>query len=114
MSFISTGEIADSGALRREFFEDILQEANDRLLEGENDRRVIKKDWELEFMYEVMGVMVAHSIIQEGPGLPCFSLCLYHYFVNKDCNDCYPEKADIPLNICTHQLITLIEEVIIN
>ena len=66
MQFDATGEVgADSGALRREFFEDAIYQANLLLLEGEDDRRVFKKDWGMEFLVEIMGMLVAHSIIQE-------------------------------------------------
>lgn len=40
----------DSGALRKEFFEAVIIEANKRLFEGESDRRVPKKDWGLELI----------------------------------------------------------------
>ena len=48
VQFDATGEVgADSGALRREFFEDAICQANLLLLEGEDERRVLKKtgDW---------------------------------------------------------------------
>ncbi len=38
---------ADSGSLQWEFFEDGLKEANARLFDGEDDRRIPKKDWSL-------------------------------------------------------------------
>ena len=45
IQFDATGEVgADSGALRREFFEDVIYQASLHLLEGEDDRRVLKKD----------------------------------------------------------------------
>ena len=112
VQFDATGEVgADSGALRREFFEDAICQANLLLLEGEDDRRVLKKDWGLEFLAEIMGMLVAHSIIQEGPGIPCLSPCMYEYLMKRKNDECYPVKEDIPLNIATHSLITFIEEV---
>ena len=112
VQFDATGEVgADSGALRREFFEDAICQANLLLLEGEDERRVLKKDWGLEFLAEIFGMLVAHSITQEGPGIPCLSPCMYEYMINRKNDECYPVKEDIPLNIATHSLITFIEEV---
>ncbi len=51
--------------------------------------------------------MVGHSILQEGPGLPC----VYDYMVHDEVDQCYPVKEDIPLNISSHELISFIEEV---
>lgn len=109
IDFRGTGEVgADSGALRKEFFEGAIEQANLRLLEGEDDRRVLKKDWGMEYEYESFGALVAHSVLQEGPGIPCLSPCIFQYFSGVDS---YPVKEDIPLNAGTHQLISFIEEV---
>ena len=54
VNFVNTGEIgSDAGALRKEFFEDAIREVNDRLFEGEDSRRVPKKDVSLELLFEV-------------------------------------------------------------
>lgn len=112
VNFVNTGESgSDSGALRKEFFEDSLRAINFRLFEGEDDRRVPKKDVSLELLFEVAGMVVAHSILQEGPGIPCLSPAVFDYLTHGDVKHCYPTKDDIPLNISTHELITLIEEV---
>jgi hypothetical protein len=109
VDFQRTGEVgADSGALRKEFFEGAIEQANARLLEGEDERRVLKKDWGMELEYESFGTLVAHSILQEGPGIPCLSPCAFQYLIGEDT---YPVKEDIPLNMATHQLISFIEEV---
>lgn len=108
IEFDKSGEVgADSGALRREFFEDALRQADIHLFEGEDARRVMKKDWGMELLYEVAGMLICHSILQEGPGLPCLSPATFDYISNSD--NCCPLKDDIPLNIATHELITFIE-----
>lgn len=112
VEFAATGEVGvDSGALRKEFFEDAITQADQRLFEGEPTRRIVKKDWGLELMYEVTGMLVAHSVLQEGPGIPCLSPCMYEYILKGEVDDCYPVKEDIPLNLSTHELITFVEEV---
>ncbi len=45
---------ADAGSLRREFFEDALKQANSRLFEGDDSRRIPKKEWALAVMFEVV------------------------------------------------------------
>ena len=43
-----------------------------RLFEGDNQARQIpKKDIGLELMFEVVGMIVAHSFLLSGPGLLC-------------------------------------------
>ena len=112
IQFDATGECgSDGGALRREFFEDILKEANSRLLEGDECHRVLKKDWGMEPMYEIMGMMVAHSILLGGPGLPCLSPCMYQYMCGHS-EAYYPTIDDIPLNLATYDLKKFIEQVI--
>lgn len=102
---------ADSGALPREFFEDAIAEANLNLLEGEDDKRMIKKDWGLESVYEMLGSLTAHSILQNGPGLRCLSPVIYNYIAKQNT---YPEVQDIPLSLGTHKLISLIAKVTYN
>ena len=112
MNYIHTGEVgSDSGALRKEFFEDGIREVNSRLFEGDDNRRVPKKDLTLETLFEIAGMLVAHSISHEGCSIPCLSQCVFPYLVYGNIQQCYPNKDDIPLNISTHELITLIEEV---
>ena len=104
-----TGERgADSGALRKEFFEDAIKVAIMNLLEGECDRCVPKKEWGTDSMYEMMGALVAHSILQNGPALKCLSPAVYEFLTG--CN-CYPEILDIPLSLGTHELISMIQKV---
>ena len=67
IDFQRTGEVgADSGSLRKEFFEGAIEQANARLLEGEDERRVLKKDWGMELEYESFGTLVAHSTFKKG------------------------------------------------
>lgn len=109
IEFCGTGEVgADSGALRREFFEDAISQANLRLLEGDDTRRVLKKDWGMDLEYESFGTMVAHSLLLEGPGIPYLAPSMFQFLSGLDV---YPVKEDIPLNAATHQLISFIDDV---
>ena len=93
---------ADSGALRCEIFEDIIYQANLHLFEGKNDRQIVKKDWGLEVLCEMFGMIVAHSIMQEGPGFPCLSPCMFQYFATERSDECFPVKEDIPFKHMTY------------
>ena len=101
---------ADCGSLCREFFEDALKEASVRVFDGE-DKKVPKKDWNMEVALEIVGMLIAHSLMQGGPGFPCLSATVFDYLVTGDMWECVPTKEDIPLDITTHQLITFIEKV---
>ena len=109
VSFSETGEIgADSGALRKEFFEDSLKEMNVRLFDGEEYTRIPKKDYNLDVHFEMAGMLVAHSLLQEGPGFPCTSEAVYDYMVKEKC---YPCKGDVPLDLGIVELHSFIEKV---
>ena len=70
VSFSETGKIgADSGALHKEFFEDTLKEMNVRLFDGEECTHIPKKDYNLEVHFEMAGMLVVHSLLEEGPGM---------------------------------------------
>lgn len=113
VDFEESGEQGyDAGALRKEFFDDALTAANEHLFEGNDDRRIPKKDVALELLLEVSGMLFAHSVLQEGPGMPCLSPTVFEYVISGDTSTCYPVKDDIPLNMSTHELISAIEKVI--
>ncbi len=108
-----TGEYgADSGALRREFFEDALKEMNTRLFDGGDSCRVPKKDWTFELLFEICGMLIAHSILQSGPGFPCLSPAVYTYLISGNPVYCFPVKDEIPLDLTTHILISFINKVL--
>lgn len=112
VNFVNTGECgADCGALRKEFIEDALQDVNERLFEGEGESRIPMKDASLELQLEVAGMLIAHSLLQGGPGMPCLSPAVFQYLVHGDVSLCYPAAEEIPLNIATHDLITFIDKV---
>ena len=58
----------DAGALRLEFFADLLRAVNKNLFEGKQDRRFPVYSWENVYLIKVAGIMVAHSLLQNGPG----------------------------------------------
>ena len=113
INFVNGEDGCDAGALKKEFFEDSLKEVNNRLFEGEDTRRVPRKDASLESMFEIAGMIFSHSILQEGPAMPCLSPSVFDYMVHHDSNLCYPCKEDVPLTVSTHELITFIDEVCI-
>ena len=73
---------------RKEFFEDALREMNNQLFEGEDERRVPKKDVGLELLFEVAGMLLGHSILQGGPAFPCLSASIFDYLSHGDVGNC--------------------------
>ena len=102
---------ADAGALRKEFYEDAIKEADARLFEGDDTRRMPKKDYPLAILLEITGMLIAHSLLQEGPGFHCLSEAVYAYLLRGTVDECYPTKEDISLNLSTHEFLTLIDNV---
>ena len=101
---------ADTGALRKEFFEDCIKDINGRIFDGDNCR-VPKKDWNFETMFEIFGMLIAHSVLQSGPGFPCLSNSIYAYLASGNTSFCFPIKSDIPLDLSTHTLLSFITKV---
>ena len=72
-----------------------------------------EKSWSLEFLFEILGMLVSHSLLQGGPGLRCLSPAVFSYLASGNSAYCFPVKEDIPLDISTHMLISFIEKVTI-
>lgn len=111
-------EGVDAGALRNDFYEEALRQADIKFFEGQPGRRVPRCHWGSEESLEIVGCMIAHSLLQRGPGLPCLHPGLVHYLVTKNIaieslNDSsiLPVKDDIPQNASTMDLIDLIDKV---
>ena len=106
----------DAGALRGDFFEKLLTELDEKLFEGNKFSRLPKKDGGLEQLFEIGGMMVAHSIIQGGPALACINPAIHHYIMTDSVEQsitAYPlQVGNIPLNAGTGDLISLIQQLI--
>ena len=44
----------------------------------------------------VAGILIAHSLRQDGPGLPCLDPAIFQYLISDNPRDCLPTKEDIP------------------
>lgn len=106
----------DAGALKREFFELLLKQLNANMFEGLENRRIPKKDSSLERMFHTAGIIIAHSILQGGPGFPCLCPSAYHYLLHLDKEKALLEMqfGDIPLNAATNHLIDFINKVAVS
>ena len=103
------------GALRNDFFEQVLTSANNAYFEGAPDRRLPKKEWGLEHGLEMAGMIIAHSIAQGGPGFPFLCPAAYRFMVTLDREaaiSALPMVSDIPHNLSTDDLLHLLSEVL--
>lgn len=82
-------EGVDGGALQLSFFEMLIFEINNRLFEGHERARVPKKDWDMASMFETAGLMVAHSVLHGGSGMPCLLPAVFAAM-------CLPEGQPVP------------------
>ena len=71
-------EGSDAGALKITFFEMLLRYIDAELFEGNPNKRVPKKDWGLDVVMEIAGIMVGHSILCGGPGFNCLHPAHYY------------------------------------
>ena len=104
----------DAGALCGDFLEKLMIAVDKKLFEGNSFCR-LSKDGGMEQLFEIGGMMVAHSVIQGGPSLSCISPAIYHYMMTDNIEQSimtYPLQAgDIPLNAGTADLIQLLQQV---
>ena len=110
-------EGSDAGAIKITFFEMLLRAINLELFEGREEKRVPKKDWGLDGVMEIAGIMVGHSILCGGPSFNC--LLPAHYFMlrtgitNSDLlpSEYLPTVQDIPESPGYCDLLDLIHKV---
>lgn len=74
----------DAGGIRIEFFNDLIRLLDLRLFEGKNGHRVPKHSWDNVYVLRMGGLMLAHSILQEGPGMPTLANYVYEFLVHGD------------------------------
>lgn len=74
-------DAVDAGALRLEFFGDLLRSINNTLFEGKPDHRVPLYSWENIYLMKMAGIMVSHSILQNGPGMPSLAPYVYEFII---------------------------------
>lgn len=91
-------DAVDAGALRLEFFGDLLRSINNTLFEGKPDHRVPLYSWENIYLMKMAGIMVSHSILQNGPGMPCLAPYVYEFIIwgDKEHAAAYVTFEDLP------------------
>ena len=106
-------DAVDAGALSLEFFADLVRTTDYKLFEGKPDRRVPQYSWEHVYLIQMAGVMVAHSLLQKGPGMPCLAPYVYEYLVSgeKEHAAAYVNYEDLPEKSQTGVLKELIKRV---
>lgn len=101
----------DAGALSAEFFQLALDQIKKRLFQGKPERVLPIKDSTKSMLFQIAGMITAHSLVQGGPGFPCLSPAVYHYMLGK-CEDVafHINKEDIPLTASSEPMVNLIKE----
>ena len=69
----------DASALRIEFFGDLMRQVNSILFEGEEKKHVPFHSWDKVHLLQMGGLMLAHSIVQKGPGMPMLASYVYEF-----------------------------------
>lgn len=105
----------DAGAIRLSFFEMLMTEINSQLFEGNPTGRVPKKDWGLSSVFEIAGMMVAHSVLNGGGALPCLLPAIYHGIATGEGTEVPPELMpcvdDFPTALAYVDLLQFVQKV---
>lgn len=106
-------DAVDAGALSLEFFADLVRTINDKLFEGKAERRVPQYSWENVYLMKMAGLMVAHSLLQKGPGMPCLAPYVYEFVVSgeKEHAAAYVHFEDLPQTSQTEVLVEFLKRV---
>ena len=84
ISFEGYEDAIDAGGIRIEFFCDLIRHIDNLLFEGKPGNRIPKHSWDNIHLLEMAGMMVAHSILQDGPGMPTLATYVYMFIVSGD------------------------------
>lgn len=102
----------DAGALSAEYFQLALDQVKKRLFQGKPERVLPIKDSTKAQLFHIAGVIVAHSILQNGPSYPCLCPALYYYLAGKyEDVAIHLHKDDIPLTAGTEAVVNLIKQI---
>lgn len=103
----------DGGAVRSEYFQLVLEEVSKRLFEGDAMNLVPIKDSTKLVLFRLVGMLVVHVILQDGPlySIPTLAPCLVETALGAQFEtvSMYLSKHHIPLNASTEMLHDLIE-----
>ena len=104
----------DGGAMKNEFFQLLMAEAQVKLFEGDEKRLVPIKDSTKLFLFRILGMMIVHIIIQDGPlySIPPLAPSVLDSLVgeSKETTSTSLSKDDVPLNAATEPLHDLVKE----
>ena len=84
ISFEGFEDAIDAGGIRIEFFGDLIRIIDNLLFEGKPGNRIPKHSWDKVYLLQMAGLMIAHSILQEGPGMPTLATYVYKFIVSGD------------------------------
>eukprot|EP00794_Sanderia_malayensis_P014536 gene14536-16039_t len=103
----------DGGALTKEFFYSLFKEVDWRMFEGTKDHRVPRKGCDNIALFKLVGAMLSHSIMQNGPKLLQFPAWLFDVLITGDPSIATElvSIADIPIASANENLIALIQKV---
>ena len=106
----------DTGGVLRQFYSDVfvaLSQNGDhlKLFEGEAKRRLplFRSEHVVSGIFEIVGKMIAHSLVQGGPGFPYLAPVVYSYISTGDLQAALLHVSAV--DVCDPTLSTIIERV---
>ena len=106
----------DTGGVLRQFYSDVfvaLSQNGDhlKLFEGEAKRRLplFRSEHVVSGIFEILGKMIAHSLVQGGPGFPYLAPVVYSYISTGDLQAALLHVSAV--DVCDPTLSTIIERV---
>jgi len=104
-------ESTDAGAIKLEFFEMLMKQFDNRLMEGPPGQRVPRKAD--PFLFTIFGLFLGHSLLHKGPGYYSFQPWIYDVLLGKDNEDDLiklASKSLIPINSASINVVEFVDQ----
>ena len=105
-------ESVDAGAIRIEFFEKLLKEFRNRIMEGDPTSCVPRRGDSINYL--LFGTFLGHAVLHGGPGFYCFHPWVYEMICGNEDSDqlmTLISIEDIPLHAGSKDAIDLISNI---
>lgn len=112
LRIVYTGQsAADTGGVVRQFYTQLLSAVSKQFFQGLDYRTPIySSDVVAAGVMKLVGVMIVHSILQGGPGLPIFSPAVYNYLSKGDLQEAIKTMTIEDCSLHMQDLITKVRK----
>lgn len=99
----------DTGGVTRQFFTQLLQTVGNTFFEGDEYKiPMYNSNTVATGIMKLVGTIIVHSVLMDGPGFPVFSLAVYNYLCHGDVSEAV---KSVTVGDCSSQVTFLVKKV---